>query len=107
VLPELASHPDEVRESLAYWERRRREARWWQRGRRREAQRQVDRCERELVAAERAHRGPLTPRRAMALAGVRPSAVRRRAKQAAVVAGAGTAAAGYAAFELLRAVLGG
>jgi hypothetical protein len=113
VLRELRApaHPSEVRESLAFWQERRRTTAWWRRRRRREAQAAIERCERELVAAERAHAGALTPARALALAGVRPAALRRRARRVLVVAGAavtGGIAVGVAVLvEVLRSVFGG
>jgi hypothetical protein len=103
------THPVELRESIEFWRRRRASSRWWERGRRREAQAQLERCERELVLAERSRWGPLTPRRALALAGVRPAALRRRVRRVALTASAlvlGAIAAGAAVVtEILRALL--
>lgn len=106
-------HPDEVRESLTFWRRRERSASWYQPSRRREAREAIDYWEAMLVRAERSHAGRLTVARLVALAGVRPTHVRRTARRwmrrAAVVATALMAVATFAAiaaWQALSALLG-
>jgi hypothetical protein len=101
-------HPDEVRESLAFWRRRASATRWYRRGRRREALRAVDYWEAMLVRSERAHGGPLSVARLTALAGIRPARVRRFARRLAVAATAlvsGAIVAGLAGIYVLVELL--
>ena len=102
-------HPDEVRESLAFWRRRAGSASWYQRQRRREAREAIDYWEAVLVRSERSHAGRLSAARLSALAGLRPARVRRFARRAAVIATgmmAGAMFAAIAAWHALAALLG-
>lgn len=94
---ELLASPDDARASLRYWEERLRKLPAHRLRARREARERVAHWEREVVAAERAIRAPLTVSRALALAGWRPNALRRLVVKVTVAAAA-ACTAGLAAF---------
>ena len=105
-------HPDEVRESLAFWRRRASTTPRYRRSHRREALRAVDYWESMLVRSERAHHAPLSVARLTALAGIRPARVRRFARRVAVASAAFVSTAivagvagGYVLIQLLAALL--
>ncbi len=98
--------PAEARASLAYWERRHRETRVWQRARRREAALRVEHWEREVIRAERTRKAPLTVARGLALVGARPSALRRWGRRLAAMTLAFVAACAALVAAVVEALLG-